>query len=61
MMTIDVQTMFATKFTKEKRIPFEVAVDPFYSLENIAEIERRIKDLESGKVTLTEHELIEVD
>lgn len=54
-------TMFATKVTKEKRIPFEVAVDPFYSPENIAELERRIKDLESGKVTLTEHKLIEVD
>ena len=35
--------------------------DPFYSKENIAELERRIDAVRSGKSTLKEHELIEVD
>lgn len=35
--------------------------DPFYDLCNIKEIERRIRDIESGKAHLSEHELIEVD
>ena len=35
--------------------------DPFYSAENMAELERRIEAVRSGKSTLKEHELIEVD
>ena len=53
-------TMFATKVSKEKRIPFEVAVDPFYAEENIERLRRAIADVESGKAKLTVHELIEV-
>lgn len=53
-------TMFATKVIQEQRIPFEIVADPFYSKENIAELERRIKKLESGESKLTEHDLIEV-
>jgi len=34
--------------------------DPFFSLENVKELTRRIKDIESGKTVLVEHELIEV-
>ena len=54
-------TMFAAKVAREKRIPFDVEVDPFYSPENIAELERRIADIKSGRGVLKEHELIEVD
>lgn len=54
-------TMLAKKMTREKRIPFEVSVDPFYSTENITELERRVADIHSGKSTLKEHELIEVE
>lgn len=54
-------TVFAKKVGREKRIPFEVSVDPFYSQENIAELERRVADIRLGKSTLKEHELIEVD
>jgi DNA-damage-inducible protein J len=46
---------------RENRIPFELSADPFYSKENIAELERRVADIRSGKSTLKEHELIEVD
>lgn len=52
-------TMFATKVIHEQRIPFEVSVDPFYSKENIAELKRRIHDVETGKSQLKEHDLIE--
>jgi DNA-damage-inducible protein J len=54
-------TMFAVKVTKEQKIPFEVVADPFYSAENIAELERRIASIKDGTSTLKEHELIEVD
>lgn len=54
-------TMFLVKVAREKRIPFEINADPFYSAENIAELERRVNDVKSGKSTLKEHELIEVD
>ncbi len=53
-------TMFAKKVTKERRIPFEITADPFYSEENINELRRRIADLEAGRSSLKEHELIEV-
>lgn len=54
-------TMFAKKVTKERRIPFEVTADPFYSEDNINELKRRISDLENGKTSLKEHELIDDD
>lgn len=54
-------TIFAKKVGREKRIPFEVSVDPFYSRENIARLERAIADVEAGRSTLKEHELIEAD
>ena len=52
-------TIFAAKVSKEKRIPFDVAVDPFYSEANIARLRKALADIEAGK--LTPHELIEVD
>lgn len=54
-------TMFLVKVGREKRIPFEINADPFYSAENIAELERRIASIKSGTSTLKEHDLIEVD
>ena len=52
-------TIFAKKMTREKRIPFEVSIDPFYSESNMAHLDKVIGDIESGKAVLTEHELIE--
>ncbi|MCD8347169.1 MAG: type II toxin-antitoxin system RelB/DinJ family antitoxin [Lachnospiraceae bacterium] len=52
-------TMFATKVTREQRIPFEIVADPFYSEENMAELERRVAEIRSGNCTLKEHDLIE--
>ena len=42
----------------EKRILFEVAVDPFYDSEHMAILERRIADIKAGR-NVHEHELIE--
>ena len=54
-------TIFATKVTKEKRIPFEVAAEPnpFYSEANMARLRKAVADAKAGR--LTEHELTEVD
>lgn len=52
-------TIFATKVTKEKRIPFEITADPFYSESNMRYLEKIITDIESGKAKLVEHDLIE--
>lgn len=50
--------MFAKKVVREQRLPFAVELDPFYSPENITELERGIADLEAGR-NWHEHELIE--
>ena len=54
-------TIFATKVSREKRIPFEVSVDPFYAEANMERLRKAILDVESSAATLTEHELIEVE
>ncbi len=52
-------TMFATKVSREKRIPFEISADPFYSESNMNYLRSVISDIESGKAKLVEHDLIE--
>ena len=52
-------TIFAKKMTREKRIPFDVSVDPFYSECNIEYLKKVINEIENGKAVLVEHELIE--
>ncbi|MCL2367302.1 MAG: type II toxin-antitoxin system RelB/DinJ family antitoxin, partial [Oscillospiraceae bacterium] len=54
-------TIFATKVSKERRIPFEVTADPdpFYSEANMIRLRKAIADAKAGR--LTEHELVEVD
>lgn len=54
-------TMFISKVVRERRIPFEVSADPFYSNANIAYLTKIIQKIESGDAKLIEHELIEVD
>ncbi|MCD7724845.1 MAG: type II toxin-antitoxin system RelB/DinJ family antitoxin [Clostridiales bacterium] len=52
--------MFLVKVGREKRIPFEINVDPFYSDEHIAMLERRVADMKARK-NMHEHELLEVE
>lgn len=51
-------TIFAKKLRREKRIPFDVSIDPFYSDTNIGHLEKVTSEIDSGKATLAEHELI---
>ncbi len=52
-------TIFAKKVSREKRIPFEISADPFYSEKNMAHLRRGVEALNSGKGV--EHDIIEVD
>ncbi len=51
--------IFIKKMIREKRIPFEVSIDPFYSENNIKYLEKIVNDIDSGKAKLEEHDLIE--
>ena len=42
----------------ERRIPFEVSEDSFYSKENMDELVRRVDNIRTGKSVLKEHDLI---
>jgi len=53
--------LFATKVSREKRIPFEITADPFYSESNMKHLETIIADIDSGKAKLVEHDLIDED
>ena len=52
-------TIFAKKMSREKRIPFDVSIDPFYSESNIKYLEQKISDYKAGRLKFAEHELIE--
>lgn len=54
-------TMFLTKVGRERRIPFEITADPFYSESNMRYLEQMMSDVRSGKAHFAEHELIEDD
>lgn len=54
-------TIFAKKVGREKRIPFEVSVDPFYSDSNIRYLERKKREIDEGRAHFAEHDLIEVE
>lgn len=47
-------TMLAKKMTREKRVPFDISVDPFYSEENMARLRRSIAQMESTGGTVHE-------
>lgn len=50
-------TIFAVKVAKERRIPFEITADSFYSNSNIEFLKRGINAFENGKAQ--EHDIIE--
>lgn len=53
--------IFLKTVVRENRIPFELSAGPFYSKENMEELERRVASIRSGKSTLKEHELVKAD
>lgn len=52
-------TILAKKMTREKRIPFEVSMDPFYSESNLAALDHSIQQLKEGKVVIKTMEGLE--
>ena len=50
-------TVFAKTVSREKRIPFEITADPFYSESNMAHLRRGIAALNAGQGV--EHEINE--
>ncbi len=42
--------IFIKKVIREKRIPFDVSIDPFYSESNMKAISESIKQLEKGEI-----------
>lgn len=52
-------TILAKKMTREKRIPFEVSRDPFYSESNLAALDHSIQQLKEGKVVIKTMEELE--
>lgn len=54
-------TIFAKKVSRERRIPFDVSVDPFYSEENMRYLEGIAQDVAQGRAHFAEHELLEDD
>lgn len=52
-------TVFLKKVAREKRIPFELSADPFYSESNMAHLRRGVAALNAGKGV--EHEPVEVE
>ena len=51
--------IFAKKMSREKRIPFEVSVDPFYSESNMTAIDEAAKQVERGQVVIKTFEELE--
>ena len=54
-------TIFAKTVSREKRIPFEITADPFYSKSNLDHLAKVAADINSGAARLVEHDIVEVD
>lgn len=52
-------TIYLKRLGKERRIPFDLVADPFYSSKDIEVLDKRIADIKAGK-NVSEHELIKV-
>ncbi len=47
-------TMLAKKMTRERRLPFEVSIDPFYAEANMARLRKSIAQMEATGGTIHE-------
>ncbi|MGO5549148.1 type II toxin-antitoxin system RelB/DinJ family antitoxin [Lachnospiraceae bacterium LCP19S3_B12] len=52
-------TMLAKKMTREKRLPFEVSLDPFYSRPNLSALSESIQQMQQGKTVVKTIEELE--
>lgn len=44
--------IFLKKVARERKIPFELSADPFYSEKNMARLRKAVADLNAGKGTI---------
>ncbi len=51
--------IFAKKVIREKRIPFDVSIDPFYSESNMKALSDSVEELEEGKIVVKSIEELE--
>lgn len=51
-------TIFATKVTREHRIPFEINSDPFYSKANMEYLSRAASEIDNGTAKLSQRRLL---
>jgi len=49
-------TIYLKKLGRERRIPFELSADPFYSDENMTRLKKSIAQMEAGGRTVHEVE-----
>lgn len=54
-------TIFAKKVSREKRIPFEISADPFYSERNQKYLETVAARVKDGTATIVERDIVEVE
>lgn len=52
-------TIFAKKMSREKRIPFDVSLDTFYSESNVRHIYESLDQLKAGKIIVKRIEDLE--
>lgn len=52
-------TIFATTVSRERRIPFEISADPFYSERNMQYLEKKMEEYKKGQLKFATHELTE--
>lgn len=52
-------TIFLKTVAREKRIPFELSADPFYSESNMLYLEKKMEDYKAGKIKFASHDLSE--
>lgn len=55
------QANYNPEEAQENRISSGLKEDPFYSTENMHELERRVNDVRPGRSTMKEHDLIDED
>ena len=52
-------TVFAKKVSREKRIPFELSVHPFYSESNMRYLQKKMAAYRNGTLPVEIHALVE--
>lgn len=52
-------TVFLKTVARERRIPFEITADPFYSEQNMRYLEQKMEAYKAGTLKTVEHPIVE--